>query len=880
MINKLADLHATISRNSCDIAVITESWLSPHIPDDLIGLPNFAAIRRDRPENQRGGGLCTYINNNLNFLELAHLSDPQFETQWFLLKPNRLPRGINSIIMVTVYHPPQNKDNLLRNHLFQSLDTALTEFPNAGIIILGDFNQFKPGSLCSSFKLKKLVNKPTRGVNILDQAYSTLLQYYNEALILPPIGMSDHLSVLLNPKKLSSLPQPTKRILRRDSRPSNKHKLFTKLSQTNWTPLYYTTSCNDKVSLFTEIISQAMDSTLPMRNIKIHPSDKPWINPEIKDYISKRQRAWLIGHTQIYTFYRNKVNKLCKNARRTYFTKRILNTQDTNPKKWWSNIKQLAGFAKSPGVPSLFHNGVFKRGVELADTIAESFCKVTKDILPLKFTRLPVLTIPDEFIIITSQQVEYELSQINTQKSSGPDEIPNWLLKTCAPLISDPISSIFNSSIAQGFLPNDWKSADVLAIPKIPKPKSVDEDLRPISLTSVLSKILERFVFRWLSQYVWPHIDHYQYGNIKNSSTTHALIHLIHHWLAALETPGNTIRSCMIDFSKAFDRVDHNILLAKLLNFNVPNILMNWCANFLEHRHFRVKMGKLKSDWKEINAGVPQGTILAPFFFLIMINDLTTTLPLYKYVDDCTAYEIISRSTNNATLQTDLNNVNTWTETNNMRLNVKKTKEFRVSFLKTPVIPDQLTINNIPLDIVKSFKLLGITITSDLTWNIHVDNICAKASNRLYALRILKRNGVPVANLLTIFCTFIRPVLEYACQVWHTSLPSTLSDQIEHVQKRALKIVYPHLSYTASLGQSRLITLQERRENQCLSLYKSVLNHDNKLHELLPDPVNNKDHLRNPRKYPLFKCRTERFKNSFIPYCVNKWDTIKSTHSN
>lgn len=874
MINKLVDLHATILTNSCDIAVITESWLSLHIPDDLIGLPNFAAIRRDRPENQRGGGLCTYINNNLNFLELAHLSDPQFETQWFLLKPNRLPRGINSIIMVTVYHPPQNKDNLLRNHLFQSLDTALAEFPNAGIIILGDFNQFKPGSLCSSFKLKKLVNKPTRGANILDQAYSTLSQYYNEALILPPIGMSDHLSVLLNSKELSSLPQPTERILRRDSRPSNKHELFIKLSRTNWSPLYYTTSCNDKVSLFTEIISQAMDSTLPMRNIKIHPSDKPWINPEIKDCISKRQRAWLIGHTQMYTFYRNKVNKLCKKARRTYFIKRILNTQDTNPKKWWSNIKQLAGFAKSSGVSSLFHNGVFKRGVELADTIAESFCKVTKNIPPLKFNRLPVLTTPDEFII-TSQQVEYELSQINTQKSSGPDEIPNWLLKTCAPLISDPISSIFNSSIAQGFLPNVWKSADVLAIPKIPKPKSVDEDLRPISLTSVLSKILERFVFRWLSHYVWPHIDHYQYGNIKNSSTTHALIHLIHHWLAALETPGNTIRSCMIDFSKAFDRVDHNILLAKLSNFNVPNILMNWCANFLEHRHFRVKMGKLKSDWKEINAGVPQGTILAPLFFLIMINDLTTTLPLYKYVDDCTAYEIISRSTNNVTLQTDLNSVNTWTETNNMRLNVKKTKEFRVSFLKTPVIPDQLTINNIPLDIVKSFKLLGITITSDLTWNIHADNTCAKASKRLYALRILKRNGVPVADLLTIFCTFIRPVLEYACQVWHTSLPSTLSDQIEHVQKRALKIVYPHLSYSASLDQSRLTTLQERRENQCLSLYKSVLNHDNKLHELLPDPVNNKDHLRDPRKYPLFKCRTERFKNSFIPYCVNKWDTIK-----
>ena len=183
--NKLDELHATISTNSCDIAIITESLLSPHIPDDLIGLPNFATIRKDRPEDQRGAGMCTYINNNLNFLELDYLSDPQFETQWFLLKPNRLPRGISSIIMATVYHPPQNKDYLLRDHLFQSLDTALAEFPNAGIIILGDFNQFTPSSLCSSFKLKKLVKKPTRGANTLDETYSTLSCHYNEALILP-----------------------------------------------------------------------------------------------------------------------------------------------------------------------------------------------------------------------------------------------------------------------------------------------------------------------------------------------------------------------------------------------------------------------------------------------------------------------------------------------------------------------------------------------------------------------------------------------------------------------------------------------------------------------------------------------------------------------
>ena len=144
--------------------------------------------------------------------------------------------------------------------------------------------------------------------------------------------------------------------------------------------------------------------------------------------------------------------------------------------EFWKNVKHLAGFSKSPGASSPFHNGVFKRGAELADTIAESFCKISKDIPPLIFARLPILSVPDEFTI-TSQQVEYELSQINTQKSYGPDDIPNWLLKTCVPILSDPISSIFNALIAQGSLPNVWNSVDVLAIPKVSHPKSVDDDL-------------------------------------------------------------------------------------------------------------------------------------------------------------------------------------------------------------------------------------------------------------------------------------------------------------------------------------------------------------------------------------------------------------------
>jgi hypothetical protein len=142
-------------------------------------------------------------------------------------------------------------------------------------------------------------------------------------------------------------------------------------------------------------------------------------------------------------------------------------------------------------------------------------------------------------------------------------------------------------------------------MPKMSNPKSVDSDLRPISHTLVLSKLLVSFVFRRLFNHIKPSIDPLQFGNMKRFSTTYGLIQMIHNWLTKLENPGSIIRCCMIDFSKAFDRIDHSILLHKLQQLNIPPILLNWCAEFLHYRYLRVKLAQNKSSWRPINAGVP-----------------------------------------------------------------------------------------------------------------------------------------------------------------------------------------------------------------------------------------------------------------------------------
>ena len=210
---------------------------------------------------------------------------------------------------------------------------------------------------------------------------------------------------------------------------------------------------------------------------------------------------------------------------------------------------------------------------------------------------------------------------------------------------------------------------------------------------------------------------------------------------------------------------DHNILIKKLQVLNIHPSPINWCADFVHCRYLRVKAGPNKSSWKSVHAGVQQGTKLG-LLFLVMINDLKLYFPLYKYVDGCTFYEIVGKPYISE-IQKDLDELQDWTTNNNMQLNVEKTKELRISFLNDSPCFEQLAANNDQVEVVSSFKLLGLIIISNLSRDQHVIYICSKASKRLYAIRLLNRAGVSTSDLTNIFCSVVRPILEYGCQVWH-----------------------------------------------------------------------------------------------------------------
>jgi hypothetical protein len=474
-------------------------------------------------------------------------------------------------------------------------------------------------------------------------------------------------------------------------------------------------------------------------------------------------------------------------------------------------------------------------------------------------------------LTISVDQVERKLARINVKKATGPDNIPNWILKDGACLLASPVCAVFNSSLREGYVPTTWKLAYVCALPKVNPPTQLEKHIRPISLTPVLAKVMESFTCKWVMDHISEDLDPQQYGSVKESSTVHALVELTHHWQQGLDVPGKVLRVLLLDYSKAFDRIDHTILLRKLANMGVPDFLVSWFTAFLCGRQQCTKIGEAQSDWRSINAGVPQGTLFGPVGFVIHINDLKSVLPIAKYVDDGSIWEVCCRSCRDSRLQLATDQAIQWSDKNLMRANCEKTKELVVDFGRSQSTIPRISVQGTEIERVESTKLLGVIITSKLTWGEHVDAIHSKASQRLYFLTLLKRAGMPAASMLKVYTAVVRPITEYACPVWHVGLTDEQSEKLESIQRRALNIIYPDMSYRAALSQAGLPRLHQRRENLSRDFFIGILKPGHRLHHLLPEKRDSGYNLRTKNRHPLLKTRTDRYKHTLVPYGLLHW---------
>ena len=217
-------------------------------------------------------------------------------------------------------------------------------------------------------------------------------------------------------------------------------------------------------------------------------------------------------------------------------------------------------------------------------------------------------------------QREYWCPWIPAKQASGLNGIPTWILKEYASLLCGPVCWLFNSILRNGYVQDLRKPAEVCPIPKVPSPSLIEKHLRPIPLTAVLCKLLEGFISGWIMNFTEDSLDPHQFGWLRDSSTTHPCWTRVHQWKNALDKPSRMVRVLMLDFSKAFNRIDHIIVLEKLANLGLPNFIMKWMTSFLCQSKQRVRIGQYISDWRTINAGVSQGTLCSSVCFLLHIT--------------------------------------------------------------------------------------------------------------------------------------------------------------------------------------------------------------------------------------------------------------------
>ena len=356
---------------------------------------------------------------------------------------------------------------------------------------------------------------------------------------------------MLHPKNRPPLASSRRTVRKRDTRSSRRNELGRYLSSCDWSILNSLTNCEDKIKLFADLISIGLDNIMPLKTFKLHINDQPWVTAEFKKLIKLRQRAFAKGDKDLFHVYRNRVNRERKSCRARFYSSKVQHLKETKPSQWWRDVKKIAGMtstAVSDDLRSKLHLYQIDdlHSHEIANLINNAFLEPMQDYQPLQ-SPVPY---DEQYVspILSELDICLALKKLNPRKASGPDGLPNWLLKEFAEVLAEPVCTILNSTFREQKFPSAWKLANITPLIKAKPVTDVSKHLRPISLAPALSKVAEDFiVITYISCAILSIIDPDQFGAVPGSSTTHTLISMIHKWAEATDATGAAVRIMLLD---------------------------------------------------------------------------------------------------------------------------------------------------------------------------------------------------------------------------------------------------------------------------------------------------------------------------------------------
>ena len=812
-----------------DILGITETRIRKQsFPINNIDLEGYN-YEQTKTESKCGGTLL-YIKKGIDYklrTDLEIYKSKELESIFIeILNKN----SKNTIIGCIYKHPNMETSEFNELFLEKTLNKITKE--NKKVVLMGDFNinilKYDTDTTVSDFMdimysntLLPYITGPTH----ITPTSSTLIDniFYNgidENVLSGNIitSLSDHLGQFLIIPNNEIHVKKKKNIYARNYKNIDTDALLLDLKRINWENVLkpYEGNIENTFQNFFNAIENLLDVYAPYKQLsqkELKLREKPWITKGIlkaiknKNKIQKRvlrtkdlqQKEY---YHNIFKKYRNQINKLCRISKSQYY-KDYFNNNKQNLQKTWDGIKQILNTENKSKkqVSYIKENDKFITDhVDLANSFNKYFCSIAKKIESnlrisnhdfKEYLGEPTL---DSFFInpTTPEELECEIKSLKNNKSPGPFSINTKLLKLFKKEFSHPMSILTNMSFQTGTFPSHLKIANVVPIHK-KDDKIILGNYRPISLLSNIGKIIEKLMHKRLHQFLDKHniIHNLQFGFRFNHSTEHALISITEKIRDALDS-GNIACGVFIDLKKAFDTVNHEILLKKLLHFGVRGLAYNWFSSYLSNRKQYVTIETSKSCEETVKYGVPQGSVLGPLLFIIYINDLKNAIKyssVHQYADD-TNLMFADKSVKkiNKYINHDLKLLSEWLIANRISLNTDKT-EIIIFKNKNKKINKKLNfrISGQKIKPTNAVKYLGVILEENLSWDKHL-NILNKRLGCAIGILTKLRHYVPKMLLRTVYYSLFNSHLIYGCQIWGNN-NSILLSKTKKLQEKALKIM-------------------------------------------------------------------------------------------
>lgn len=620
--------------------------------------------------------------------------------------------------------------------------------------------------------------------------------------------------------------------------------VFASLQLTDLSFVTQSIPIDDKFEQLKDLLETLSINASPMKRFG-NSSFPIWFSGDLKRLIIRKKIAHKRfknslnqAHYLEFSGLRNACKELSRDCYRIYLSNVEANIS-SNPRAFWGLVKAQKN---SSDIPSSLHLD----GKEANDFLSK--CNLFASFFNSVFSPPSHFTADYQFpsfdclstISISKDEVLLKLEHLDTKKGAGLDNIPPSVMHHCRSLLAEPLQLLFNESLRKGVFPKALKSGYITPIHKSGDPSNI-KNYRPITILPVIGKLFESVVVDKLNFHISKILHPSQHGFVQGKSTVSNLL-LFQEYVLAAFRKNKQVDAVYIDMSKAFDKVDHSVLISKLEGYGVADPLLSWISDYLHERSLTVRIGPATSDQFSPSSGVPQGSLLGPCLFNVFINDLLAVVSVnaLQFADDLKIFTEISSFEDCFKIQQSLSAIEVWCTRNSMSVNPSKCSTMTFHRIKSPTASSYF-ISGAEIPAAQTIKDLGVHFDRDMNFSSHINSTCNQANRMLGFISRFSRGITNPSALRALYLSLVRQLVEYASPVWS---PYTTGDKtrLEAIQRRFIRLVGVRLGYGFMQvpvedlsGLLNLPPLALRRDVSDVVLLQKILNGQVQCSDLLAE---------------------------------------------